>query len=351
MSKIDYIAKVEGLVGKSFSNLEEAKQASERKLILLKNIFAEGSLTSLDTSIVVFGSIARKECTTKSDLDWQFLIDGQAKSTYQDIPRQIKETLAKYPDEFVDPNATGHFGKMGFSHDLIHFIGGENDSNANLSSRMLLILESISIGNTEAYQRILKGIFERYLEEEVHIAHNGLYKVPRFLLNDIVRFWRTMAVDFARKQRERGGEGWGIRNIKLRMSRKLIFVSGLLMVFNCSKEAVGSEKESYQRFALQEYLMSYTTMTPLEIIARSIIEYSIDSQIGSDIFESYDAFLEMLNSEDKRTELSGLKAMTATENKTFKNAIIYCDRFEKALDTLFFETDCYQHITRKYAVF
>lgn len=36
--------------------------------------------TSEDTSLVVFGSLARGEWTSKSDLDWTFLIDGGANS-------------------------------------------------------------------------------------------------------------------------------------------------------------------------------------------------------------------------------------------------------------------------------
>jgi hypothetical protein len=121
-------------------------------------------------------------------------------------------------------------------------------------------------------------------------------KIPRFLLNDIVRFWKTMAVDFASKQRERAGDGWGLRNIKLRMSRKLIFVSGLLVCMSCyfnPSEAVRKlqlAKDSSTE-ALVNHLQKYVALTPLEIVAESVALYGISDQTAIKLFGAYDAFL------------------------------------------------------------
>lgn len=43
-----------------------------------------------DTSVVVFGSVARFEVTTKSDTDWILLVDGSA------TPEHKKLTLSSY---------------------------------------------------------------------------------------------------------------------------------------------------------------------------------------------------------------------------------------------------------------
>ena len=55
-----------------------------------------------------------------------------------------------------------------------------------------------------------------------------------------------MAVDFASKQRDRAGEGWGLRNAKLRMSRKLIFASGLLVCFSANLDP-GAKRPDFHR--------------------------------------------------------------------------------------------------------
>jgi hypothetical protein len=97
-------------------------------------------------------------------------------------------------DRNTGPGATGTFGNLAFSHELIHQIGGQYDTNTNTTQRVLLLLESTAIGTrTQAYDRVLLGVINRYLEEDTHLLSHDLahYRVPRFLLNDIVRFWRT----------------------------------------------------------------------------------------------------------------------------------------------------------------
>jgi hypothetical protein len=75
---------------------------------------------------------------------------------------------------------------------------------------ILLVLASCALHRIVAYVVREKRLHKVYAIE-----------CRAFSLNDIVRFWRTMAVDFASKQRDRAGEEWGLRNAKLRMSRKL----------------------------------------------------------------------------------------------------------------------------------
>ena len=189
-------------------------------------------LSTTDTSIVAFGSLARKEWTSKSDIDWTLLVDGQADPQHLNIAQKVGGQLAA--GGFQTPGASGVFGNMTFSHDLVQKIGGREDTNENTTRRVLLLQESKAIGKPDAHERVLRLIISRYLKDDRGLRFGTVrYKVPRFLLNDIVRYWRTITVDFVDKQRGQAGHGWGLRNAKLRMSRKLIFATGMLSCFSC----------------------------------------------------------------------------------------------------------------------
>lgn len=349
--------------GLSNSGLLRASREAARKREELNKLLSAGigRYTSPDTSLVVFGSLARGEWTSGSDLDWTYLIDGEANSDHLAIAQKIQSLLEqeKNKKKFRPPGPTGTFGNMAFSHDIIHQIGGQNDTNKNTTRRVLLLLESRAIGDsTAAYERVIEGVIGRYLEEDNnHLLTRDLakYRVPRFLLNDIVRVWRTMAVDFASKQRDRGGEGWGLRNAKLRMSRKLIFASGMLVCFGAHLDPALRKKISTDKndvkFHLLQHIREHVKLTPLEILAKSIGLYRIPKPIGRELFDSYAKFLKVLDDKDDRKALENLRSEDSRTDATFKRIREISQSFQHALDYIFFENPQIAPLTREYGVF
>jgi predicted nucleotidyltransferase len=313
--------------------------------------------TSEDTSLVVFGSLARGEWTSGSDLDWTYLIDGGANSDHLVIAQNINEVLEKAG--FQRPGPTETFGNMAFSHDLVHQIGGQNDTNKNTTQRILLLLESRAIGKrTDAYERVIRGVINRYLEEDNHLlTHDSKrYRIPRFLLNDIVRFWRTMAVDFASKQRDRAGKGWGLRNAKLRMSRKLIFASGLLVCFSAYLDPdlqtkISTDRKDGIKLTLLQHIRDCVRLTPLEILAKSMERYGVSHSIAKNLFDAYTEFLKLLSDEKSRKALENLKSVDSRTDPTFRQIREISTVFEGALDHIFFKNKLIEPLTRKYGVF
>jgi predicted nucleotidyltransferase len=291
-------------VGGEWQNLAKARTLTQKYRLDLREKFA--GLDTEDTSIVVFGSLARDEATSKSDVDWTLLIDGIADPQHLNVAHEILRRLTEI--QAKPPGREGTFGSLAFSHEILHCIGGEADSNANTTRRMLLLLESKPIGRAEAWDRVLNNVLSRYLTED-----RGLWEktkergVPLFLLNDIARFWRIMVVDFAYKQRERANQGYALRSIKLGLSRKLIYASGLLACFSCHfdfpEEHWGTLSASGNPQLLIEHLRSILRRTPLEILASMLIRYDSLLEPLKKLFDAYDRFIGLIT--DEQAVLNG----------------------------------------------
>lgn len=326
-----------------WSNIVKAAEEARIQQKQINSILqGDEPLGNGDVSFVVFGSLAREEWTLNSDVDWTLLIDGQADPEHLIIAQSINDKLEK--NKFREPGGAGVFGNLSFSHEIIHQIGGQSDTNRNTTQRILLLLESVPLGtHSEAFERVVNGVLARYVEE-----NPSSQKLPRFLLNDIIRFWRTVAVDFASKQRDRAGRGWGLRNAKLRMSRKLIFTAGMLL---CFESHLRADRGASDGQSIAEYLYNSCQTTPLEVVARACAglgEEGID--IGGEIFSHYDHFLGILNDKEKRDSLDNLRAEESAGHTVFQDIRRIGHGFQAGLTNLLF-SDKYGKLAKDYGVF
>lgn len=345
---------LEHRLGVQWKNISNARDLAVQTRAQLRQELA--AIDSEDSSVVVSGSLARDEFTPGSDIDWTLLIDGQADPNVIEVPPRIEEIVKRASKK--PPGREGTFGSMAFSHDLIHQIGGEDDTNRNTTRRILLLLESSPAGRPDAYERVVKSILQRYINEDDGFRRgSGKYHVPRFLQNDFARYWRTMAVDFAYKRRSRHGHGAAMRNFKLRMSRKLIYVAGLLTCFSCELKlgdwprlypcpAPGGSPECVA--CLRDFLRS----TPLEILATTLLKFPHLDATARTLFDTYDQFLGMLADDNIRDHLENLPLDPDPEDEVWSAARRITHNFRDALLEMFFdEQSQMSNLTKMYGVF
>jgi predicted nucleotidyltransferase len=306
------------------------------------------------TSIVVFGSLGRAEVTTASDVDWTLLIDGPSDPEHyrqaHEVARQIDELAFRKPGE------TNTFGTLVSSHELIHNIAGTSDTNQNLTRRILLLLESRAVTNPEVRERVLRNVLDRYIVYDPPVGSRGWGEtVPQFLLNDVVRYWRTMAADFASKMWERQQRGWGIRNAKLRFSRKLLFASGLLTCFMWSLFPPDDVDRitSYDELAprLTEYILEQTRLSPIDVVAKVLLAKEL-YDTARQVIGAYDAFLGIIADADNRRILEKLDRDAAVDDPVFAKVREITRPFREGILQLFFDDDpALAGFMRKFGVF
>ncbi|MBI1790461.1 MAG: nucleotidyltransferase domain-containing protein [Acidobacteria bacterium] len=348
------LTQLEKRLGASWHHINNARILAQERRERLRSSLRR--IDSEDTSIVVLGSLARDEFTQGSDIDWTLLVDGFADPKHLELARRMDEIVGS--ESAKSPGREGTFGTLAFSHELVQYIGGEDDTNRNTTRRILLLLESNVVGRPEAYERVVTNVLRRYIfEDRGFVQQSGPYHVPRFLLNDFARYWWTMAVDFAYKQRTRFGEGAALRNIKLRMSRKLIYVSGLLTCFGCElgfgdvkpslhSPGPGGAPESV------DCLRRRLRQTPLEILAGALLHFDHLDETGRKLLDAYDGFLGVLADPDKRKSLETLEADKYESNAVFQNARGLSHRFRDGLLELFFDQKSgLFDLTKHYGVF
>lgn len=234
----DHVGRVAKKAGVAVPSILEAARLSRSRLAIARKQLETFRTGGID--VVAFGSMARLETTPESDFD--YLVLATRLPVEADAPdRLLREadklrTLwaveeGRVNPEVSPPGASGLFGTVIGAFELVDRIGLQQDTNHSLTRRMLLLEESVSLLDAGVHTEVVRAALDRYMT----LAGARENKVPRFLLNDVVRYWRTITVDYQAKARA-GENPSGLRYIKLIIARKVLYAGTLMSLLMCGKE-------------------------------------------------------------------------------------------------------------------
>ncbi len=258
------------------------KHSDEKCCALRKEIKAIFPANSNDV-VLVCGSYARREAAGSSDVDY-FLVteeEDECKDSIEAIKKAVDRLDLKAPSQ------SGSFAKKVTRQSIIQNIGGAKDSNDKITQRMLLLLEGDWLFNEEGFRGFRREILRRYIRADMPD-----HQVTLFLLNDIIRYWRTICVDYEYKTTEKE-KPWAIRNVKLVFSRKLLYASGL---FSVALTADMSRERKVER--LEELF----DLCPLERVV-----HICGKATTMRMLRCYDVFLDCISDDAKRHRLESLE--------------------------------------------
>ncbi len=273
-------------------NIEEAKSFSENKLSVIRKQLSptiERYMGNCD--ILIGGSLGRKEALPSSDIDGFVLSDESCEA---DVIEKILENLkgiASSPKLNLEMAPAGAFSTITKVNELLENYGGRDDSNESLTRRMTVLLEGVGINTRSGFVNdCKKRILHRYLKDLLDDQTRG----PIFLINDVIRYYRTIAVDYEYKKTE-VGKPWAVRLIKFRHSRKILYFGALLPLLQSINE---SERIGW----LEE---QFINNTPLERIILLLNSYG--RKEDWDILKYYNYFVGFFKDNKQKDNLNKIQ--------------------------------------------
>lgn len=229
------------------------------------------------------GSLGRFETGRKSDLDVFIISDNPEKSPEERSLSRLEEIelfsdLIRVNEKMELPkfSGDGRFLKVHELEDLIKATGDSRDDSENLfTTRLLLLLESQPLSNDELYHRSIKSVLKNYFRDGAGRRNNFR---PLFLLNDMLRYWRTLCLNYERDRTL--SKLWWKRNLNLKFSRKLTVFSTVLPIVS-------------RQITSEDDFLVLADKVPLQRLASALDfmgDRSLESQFAT-VVRDYESFL------------------------------------------------------------
>lgn len=162
-------------------------------------------------AVVSVGSYGRCEVSPVSDIDFFIVHDSSLPAErLDDILRQVGDLVR--PISHPGESDEAKFGReaLALYSDLSEHIGWKCEDNTALTRRMLMLLEGRPLFGHGAFARWQHDLLCRYVPDD---HGSGL---ARFLLNDLIRYYRTLMANFEEKRAEGKAGGYATSNCNFR---------------------------------------------------------------------------------------------------------------------------------------
>jgi hypothetical protein len=181
--------------------------------------------------IYATGSYGRLEAWKDSDIDVFFLYDGHPRTRpFSKLTLiRVSACLIRVTEqmEFPEFSGDGRWLDLHYLERMEEVLGSPEDDGLNaFTARMLLLLESRPVFGAGHYERILRAVVDFYYRDFDDHQENFS---PTFLVNDILRFWRTLTLNYehdryellqlSEKAQAEPKAKLALKNYKLKMSR------------------------------------------------------------------------------------------------------------------------------------
>lgn len=261
--------------------------------------------------MVAVGSVGRLEATEGSDLDFITIFDDDENEAHNNRV-EFDQVLRKA----VTESASG-IEKVSEGQDLTapvsareladaESVGGHKDNVSTHTRRILLLTESRTIFSSghDLRTEARDAVFDIYQRSE---STRGRHLLT--LSNDIARYYRTLGMDYKHRV-DVQDKPWGIRNVKLRHTRKNWYLSTALAVVTATADREYLEQEE------EDLVKELFDLPPCHRLAYALRGAGLDAHVSA--LRLYDRFLELIGMPGVRDELKEVEHEDRYESEIFR---------------------------------
>lgn len=238
---------------KDYIPLQNRVEKANTKLVQIRDELYENALfEKWPMTVYCAGSLGRGDVGKLSDLDLFILSEEEDKKIGRLDEVEVLATVIDINRKlgYQEFSNDGQYLKVYSRKEMLKAVGDPRDDSENLfTARMLMLLESRPVCNELIFEEYLDSVIQHYFRD----SRGKRSFRPLFLINDILRYWRTLCLNYERI-RDDPAKPWRKKNINLKFSRMLTVFGTILPIVakpvttpECVKEL--TEKNPQERFA------------------------------------------------------------------------------------------------------